>query len=112
MATLAEMLDRLGYPIEQASNKELRWACELIIRTQAIRGDELDTLRCAFEKGPLWDGDVPSKSARDQLVDDGLMEKVVVKGEDGFNACTYRGAWAYRLIRVGAMQAAREDDHA
>ena len=25
---------------------------------------------------------------------------VVVKGEDGFNACTYKGRWAYRILKA------------
>ena len=42
-------------------------------------------------QGPLWDGDVVSKSDRDALLDIGACEKICVKGEDGFNACTYFG---------------------
>lgn len=41
--------------------------------------------------GPVWDGDVISKSERDELLFIGACEKVCVKGEDGFNACTYAG---------------------
>lgn len=48
-------------------------------------------------KGPVWDGDVISKSARDELLDIGACAKVCVKGEDGFNACTYFGQ---HLLRV------------
>ena len=41
--------------------------------------------------GPLWDGDVICKSDRSELLDIGACAKVCVKGEDGFNACTYFG---------------------
>lgn len=41
--------------------------------------------------GPIWDGDVISKSDRTDLLDVGACAKVCVKGEDGFNACTYFG---------------------
>lgn len=41
--------------------------------------------------GPVWDGDVISKSSRDDLLDCEACAKVLVKGEDGFNACTYLG---------------------
>jgi len=42
-------------------------------------------------RGPCWDGDVICKSDRDALMRIGACAKVCVKGEDGFNACTYFG---------------------
>jgi len=48
-------------------------------------------------KGPVWDGDVISKSQRSDLLDIGACAKVVVKGQEGFNACTYFGR---TLLRV------------
>ena len=44
-------------------------------------------------RGPVWDGDVISKSCRDTLLDLGACAKVLVKGEDGFNAATYFGSY-------------------
>lgn len=41
--------------------------------------------------GPCWDGDVISKVDRDELLHIGACAKVCVKGEQGFNACTYFG---------------------
>ena len=54
-----------------------------------------DTLIALVEQGPLWDGDVPSKRQRDELIEHGLCAKVVVRGEDGYNAATYAGREAY-----------------
>ena len=34
-----------------------------------------DTLRCLFFHGPTLDGDVPSKTGRDEIVDLGLAER-------------------------------------
>lgn len=34
-----------------------------------------DTLRCLFLKGPTWDGDLPSKTGRDALVERGMAER-------------------------------------
>jgi len=65
-------------------------------------GGERDVIRAAYESGPLYDGDVPSKISRDSLLDDGFIAKVVVRGEEGFNACTYKGGSAYRLIMASA----------
>jgi hypothetical protein len=30
-----------------------------------------------------------------------LVAKVVIHGKEGYNACTYRGARVYRLMRAG-----------
>lgn len=35
----------------------------------ALPGNAAETLRCLFFHGPTWDGNVPSKSGRDELVD-------------------------------------------
>ena len=47
--------------------------------------------------GPLWDGDVISKGDRTALLKIGACEKVCVKGEDGYNACTYFGQSLLRI---------------
>lgn len=69
------------------------------IRTIEVSPIQLETLRAIHNGGPLWDGDVPSKTARDDLLEKGLIEKVVVKSEDGFQACTYRGRAFLRSIQ-------------
>lgn len=48
-------------------------------------------------KGPVWDGDLVSKNDRDVFLDNGSCAKVCVKGEQGYNACTYFGR---SLLRV------------
>jgi hypothetical protein len=55
----------------------------------------LDTLITLVEQGPVWDGDVPSKSGRDELIAQGYAIRVVNKGEDGFTAATYKGRDLY-----------------
>ena len=102
MATLKQLLDALHESAELSSAEELQRACGLIIEVQAMDGAERDCIRASYRNGPLFDGDVPSKSGRDRLLDKGYMAKVVVKGEDGYNACTHKGAWAHRLIEAGA----------
>ena len=59
-----------------------------------------DTLYGMFEHGPLYDGDVCSKQERDRLLEKGYCSKVVVKGQDGFNACTYKGQRLYRCLKA------------
>jgi hypothetical protein len=66
-----------------------------------MSGAEIDTLIALVECGPLWDGDVPSKAGRDSLIAQGLAVRVVVKGEDGWQAATYAGRDAYRALYPG-----------
>lgn len=99
---LKEFFDAIHESLETSSAQEIKAACDLIIRVQTMDAGERDTIIAAFTKGPLFAGDLPSKAARNVLVEDGFMVHVVVKGEDGFNACTHKGAWAYRLIKAGA----------
>ena len=66
-----------------------------------MTGPEIDTLVALVECGPLWDGDLPSKTGRDALIAQGLAIRVVVKGEDGWQAATYAGRDAYRALFPG-----------
>jgi hypothetical protein len=66
-----------------------------------MTGAEKDTLIALVEAGPLWDGDVPSKAGRDALIAKGLAVRVVVKGQDGWQAATYQGRDAYRALYPG-----------
>lgn len=100
--TLADLLDVIHESVELSSANELKRAVKLIIEVQAMDSGMRDCIRAAYLNGPIDDGDVPSKSGRDALLDSGYISKVVVKGEQGFNACTYKGSSAYKLIVAGA----------
>ncbi len=102
MSTLIQFLEAAGESVGASSPQEIKYACELIIEVQAMSAAERDCIRASYERGPLCDGDVPSKVGRDKLTDRGYMAKIVVKGEYGYNACTYKGALAARLIAAGA----------
>jgi len=56
-----------------------------------LSGAAKDTLNALVNKGPLYDGDVPSKSGRDELLDLGLANKACVKGEQGYQTANYMG---------------------
>ena len=72
----------------------------------ALTGAEAETLVALVEHGPLWDGDVPSKSGRDGLLQKGYAVRIVVKGEDGYQAATYAGRDAYKSRYPSADSAA------
>lgn len=97
---LSELFDVLHVGLELNTAEEIRSACGLILRTEELSSAARVTLRACYNLGPVWDGDLPSKIGRDELEDLGMVQGVVVKGEEGYNACTYMGARAYRLLEV------------
>ena len=70
--------------------------------TRELSGAEVETLIALVECGPLWDGDVPSKSGRDGLIQRGRAVRIVVKGADGYQAATYAGRDVYKSRYPGA----------
>ena len=62
----------------------------MTFKTETLTGAAVDTLWALFYLGPTQDGDLPSKSGRDQLVRLGMADR-----HDGFN-------W---LIREGVESA-------
>jgi hypothetical protein len=71
-----------------------RWARD---EWAKLGGNEKDVLIALCKHGPLWDGDVPSKSGRDGLVDKGFAARIVLKGPKyGYQAATARGANVYK----------------
>lgn len=50
-----------------------------------------DNLIALVKNGPLYDGDVPSKSGRDELLDLRLCSKAVVRGDTGYQVANYLG---------------------
>jgi hypothetical protein len=50
-----------------------------------------DTLRQLIFAGPVYDGDVISKAARDDLLSMGLASRACVAGEQGYTVANYRG---------------------
>lgn len=101
-ATLQEMLDVLHVNTKLSSAKEITEACSLITEVQNFDSGERDCIKACFLKGPLFDGDIPSKTSRNSLIEKGFIVKVVVKGEDGLNACTQKGFYAFKLIQIHA----------
>lgn len=54
-----------------------------------------EVIICLVEQGPVDDGDIPSKSARNELIHRGFASKVIVQGEEAGNVATYRGRDLY-----------------
>ena len=71
--------------------EELTEAIDAILLAKETKQHALDTLSAIIKRGPLFDGDLPSKSERNWLLDKELISKVVVKGEQGYQAANYLG---------------------
>lgn len=52
---------------------------------------EREVLGQLVKHGPVWDGDIISKSARDNLLTWGLASRACFKGEQGYTVANYRG---------------------
>lgn len=63
--------------------------------TKDFSGGELDTLIALVERGPVEDGDIPSKVGRDKLLSLGFAIQTAVKGQYGFQVATPKGIDAY-----------------
>lgn len=96
---LSKWLSVLG--IDDNSNPEVDNALNLIFEVTNMCIGEKECLCASFLHGPLHDGDIPAASFRNMLIESGFIAKVVVKGVDGYNACTQKGARAYPLICAG-----------
>lgn len=73
------------------------WIAEAERDWAGLSGAARDTLICLCRKGPTWDGDVPSKGGRDELLDKKMAAKIVIKNnEQGYQAATYKGSRAYK----------------
>lgn len=70
----------------------------------AIVWDALDPglreqLKQLLFQGPVWDGNVVSKTARDELMHYGLATRCCFMGEQGYTAATYI---AYSVFKQGS----------
>jgi len=55
----------------------------------ALDGGQREVLRQLLFQGPVWDGNIVSKRARDDLIDYGLATQCCFLGEQGYAAATY-----------------------
>jgi hypothetical protein len=99
-AKLVDILAAAHVGLSLATHKELIHALSVIMDCENMTASEIDCLNAMYEHGPLFDGDVPCPASRNGLLVNGYVAKVVVKGEEGHNACTYKGAMALRVLKV------------
>lgn len=64
-----------------------------------------EQLHQLVKDGPVWDGDVVSKSHRDDLISWGLATKVCFKGEQGYTGANCRGWDVWSLLGTDTEKA-------
>lgn len=95
---LKSALEALNIDLSLATHDELVNALTLLRNIQDLTPQAKETLAALYNHGPLFDGDLPSKTGRNQLSALGWSTRMVVKGELGHNCCTDAGAIAYRTL--------------
>lgn len=62
----------------------------------ALSSGEREVLNQLLHTGPVWDGNVISKSDRNTLIRIGLAVRCCFKGEDGYTAASYAGLGVFK----------------
>jgi hypothetical protein len=68
------------------------------IAWDALTSGQREQLKQLLYQGPVWDGNIISKSCRDQLIGWGLATQCCFLGEQGYTAATYT---AYSVAKQG-----------
>ena len=80
----------------------------MTMRPQDFHSGELECFRCLFFHGPTFDGGLPSKQARNNLVDLGYVNRV-----QGYNYLNDTGmAMAFQLGLAGKKEVWRQQRRA
>ena len=75
---------------------------DLPFKAVGLSSAEAEVLWCMFRNGPTWDGDLPSKTGRDGLVEYGFAERF-----DGWNFLTFAGVTLALDLGYGPKKEAR-----
>lgn len=92
-----EPISREAGNVEQADQERLaqREIEEALARLGELPAPLIDTMIALVENAPVFDGDVPSKCARDALIDMGYAMRTIKDGEEGYQVATEEGIKAY-----------------
>lgn len=84
---------------EQGSEEYQLAAFALNVVMGAAQREQLAQL---VRQGPVYDGDLISKSARSDLIEWGLAGRACIKGEQGYTVANYRG---WDVLKAGGVPA-------
>ena len=97
--SILKILSEINLDIELSTTNELTSAIGIIVDVCSFTADAVVSLKALYNSSPLLDGDIPSKAGLYKLIENGYASKIIVKGQDGYNACTYKGAIAYKVVK-------------
>lgn len=83
VAQAVSLLNNNGIPTEV-------WDVAAFAAWHGMTGTQREQLMQLLFHGPIWDGDIISKAARDDLFAWGLAARCCFRGEQGHTAATYR----------------------
>lgn len=95
---LKDLLEIIHVSTKLSSQEEINAALKIIQEVEDFTSGERDVIRAAFKNGPLDAGDVPSKASNSRLISLRYVSPIVVRGDEGYYALTYKGSTAYRIL--------------
>lgn len=95
-ATVAELKAELGEQVLDGATK-----VELTEDDIAVAKANKETLMAIEKSG--WDGDMPSKAERDELVKAGMVDRYVTEAENDCNVLNAKGKKALELVKSEAL---------
>ena len=84
--------------IKQVDQADEQWDVAIRDLATLLKEQYKDALSQLILKGPVEDGDITSKSKRDDLIEMGLANKIAHRGEFGFSAATYVGLYVFKAM--------------
>ena len=92
--------DVLGLDFSLKTQDEIAYLSTIINIAYMLSVGAAEELQAIHDEGPTWDGNLISSSNLPELLDNDLVAKVVIKGEEGYTACTYRGKIALSIVEA------------
>lgn len=80
------------------------WFSYASIVWDALSSGEREQLNQLLHQGPVYDGNVLSKSNRSNLIDYGLAVRCCYKGEQGYTAATYAAYTVFNSSKAVPMK--------
>lgn len=74
------------------------------IAWDALSDAEREVLNQLLHTGPVWDGNILSKSGRDTLLEFGLAVRCCFLGEDGYAAASYKGLRVFKSSKAAPFE--------
>jgi len=99
MKNIKYIIDPTGR-VDLLTKSELLEAINMLEVAANLNTGHKEVMSACRKEGPLFDGDVPSKSHRDDLVKIGAVAKVWANGDQGYNALTYYGGELLRMMET------------